>query len=165
MGVVAFGVEISEDRKHAAVVSAGRSAGRVLVDLAWYDHPRGAVARLIALNAQHDPVAVAVDGKSQSGTLIRPLQDAGLVLVLPSASDVAVAHGEFTDLVNDGGLAHLDQSPLTAAVQSAQQRSLAGAQAWDRRVQVDQSPLVAATVAVWAFLRWEELSQPSLYVI
>ena len=60
-----------------------------------------------------------------------------------------MAHGEFLDLVNDGGLAHLDQPPLTAAVRAAQQRPLAGAQAWDRRRwQVDQSPLVAATLAV-----------------
>jgi hypothetical protein len=32
-------------------------------------------------------------------------------------------------------------------------------------VAVDQSPLVAATLAVWAFLRWEELSQPGVWVI
>ena len=67
--------------------------------------------------------------------------------------------------MNDGGLAHLDQPPLTAAVRAAQQRPLAGAQAWERKVAVDQSPLVAATVAVWAFLRWEELAAPGVCVI
>jgi hypothetical protein len=166
-GEIAFGCEISEDRKRCAIVAAGREVDgtRLLVDLVWYSHPRDAVARLDALYVKHDPVAVIIDSKSQSGTLIRPLQDAGLLLTLPVTTDVAVAHGEFLDLVNDGGLAHLDQPPLTAAVRAAQQRPLSGAQAWERRVAVDQAPLVAATLACWAFLRWEELSQPGAFVI
>jgi hypothetical protein len=166
-GEVAFGAEISEDRKHASVVAAGREKDgpRVVVDLVWYDHPRGAVERLTALGAKHDPVAVVVDPRSQAATLLRPLAEAGLLVKEPVTADVAVAHGEFLDLVNDGRLAHLDQAPLTAAVRAAQQRSLAGAQAWERRLVVDQSPLVAATLAVWAFLRWEELAQPGAWVI
>jgi hypothetical protein len=166
-GEVAFGAEISEDRKRCAIVAAGREAGgtRVLVDLVWYDHPRGAAARLDALYVKHDPVAVVVDGRSQSATLIKPLADAGIIVTQPVTQDVAVAHGEFLDLVNDGGLAHLDQPPLTAAVRAAQQRPLSGAQAWERRIAVDQAPLVAATLACWAFLRWEELSQPGAFVI
>jgi hypothetical protein len=166
-GEVAFAAEISEDRKHAAVVAAGREKDgpRVVVDLVWYDHPRGAAARLSELGEKHDPVAVVVDPRSQAGTLLRQLADAGVFVTEPGTADVAVAHGEFLDLVNDGRLAHLDQPPLTAAVRAAQQRPLAGAQAWERRIQVDQSPLVAATLAVWAFLRWEELAAPGVWAI
>jgi len=173
-GEVAFAAEISQGcschtrgRQHCAIVAAGRESGgsRVLVDLVWYDHPRGAVGRLTALAAGHDPVAVVVDGRSQSATLIRPLADAGIVVTQPATADVAVAHGEFLDLVNGSGLAHLDQPPLTAAVRAAQQRPLAGAAAWERKVAVDQSPLVAATEAVWGFLRWEELAAPGVFVI
>lgn len=164
---VAFGAAISEDRKHASVIAAGRESGgtRILVDLVWYDHPRGAVARLAGLSQKHDPVAVILDPKSQSATLIRPLADAGIIVAQPATQDVAVAHGELLDLVNDGGLAHLDQPPLTAAVRAAQQRPLAGAQAWERKVAVDQGPLLAATLAVWSFLRWEEMSAPGVHVI
>jgi hypothetical protein len=165
-GEVAFGAEISEDRKRAAVVAAGRDGetGRVLVDLApFYDHPRGVVAKLAALCEAHDPVAVVVDPRSQAGTLIRPLAEAGVLVTQPSAADVAVAHGEFLDLVNDGGLVHLEQPPLTAAVRAAQNRPLAGAQALERRLTVDQSPLVAAELACWAFRRWEELATPGVY--
>lgn len=166
-GEVAFAVEISEDRKHAAIVAAGREAGglRVVVDLVWYEHPRGAVARLAVLWEKHDPVAVVVDPRSQAGTLLHPLAEAGVPVAEPATADVAVAHGEFLDLVNDGRLAHLGQPPLTAAVQAAQQRALAGAQAWERRVTVDQSPLVAATLACWAFRRWEELATPGVWAI
>jgi hypothetical protein len=166
-GEVTFACEISEDRKHAAVVAAGREKDgtRVVVDLVWYDHPRGAVARLAELGVKHDPVATVIDPRSQAATLIRPLAEAGVTVTEPATPDVAVAHGEFLDLVNDGRLAHLDQPPLTAAVRAAQQRSLAGAQAWERRVPTDQSPLVAATLAVWAFLRWEELATPGVWTI
>jgi hypothetical protein len=166
-GEVAFAAEISEDRLHAAIVAAGREKDgpRVVVDLVWYDHPRGAVARLTGLVEEHDPVATVVDPMSQAGTLVRQLADAGVFLTAPKAADAAVAHGEFLDLVNDGRLAHLDQPPLTAAVRAAQQRRLAGAQAWERRVPVDQSPLVAATLACWAFLRWEEQSQPGTWAL
>jgi hypothetical protein len=167
-GEVAFGAAISEDRKLASVVAAGRSAasGKVLVDLApYYGHPRAVVARLGELYEKHDPVAVVVNAKAQSGTLVEPLKTAGIIAVLPSAEDVAVAHGQFLDLVNDGGLEHLDQKPLTDAVRAAQQRPLSGAKAWDPKAPVDQSPLVAATLAVWAFLRWEELAAPGVWNI
>ena len=167
-GEVAFGCAISEDRKHCAIVACGREkdGSRVVVDLVWYDHPRGAVARLTGLSERHEPVAVVVNPKSQSGTLVKPLGEAGILVTLMTAQDVAVAHGEFLDLVNDGRLAHLDQPPLTAAVRAGQQRLLAGAQAWDRRnVQVDQSPLEAATLAVHAFIAWEALSEPGTWAI
>jgi len=166
-GEVAFAAAISEDRKHGSIVAAGRGeSGKILVDLApFYDHPRLLVARMGVLYAKHDPVAVVVNPKAQSGTLIRPLAEAGIRVTEPSTQDVAVAHGEFLDLVNDGGLEHLNQDPLTAAVRAAQQRPLAGAQAWDPKVAVDQSPLVAATLACWAFLRWEELATPGVWAI
>jgi hypothetical protein len=166
-GEVAFGAAISEDRKHCAIVAAGREKDgtRIVVDLVWYDHPRGAVARLAGLSVTHDPVDVVVNPKSQSGTLVKPLAEAGILVTLLTAQDVAVGHGEFLDLVNGGGLAHLDQPPLTAAVRAGEQRPLAGAQAWDPKVATDQAPLVAATGACWAFVRWEELAQPGVWAV
>jgi hypothetical protein len=164
---VAFGAAISEDRKHASVVAAGRSqAGKVLVDLSpFYGHPRDVVARLAALCETHDPVAVVVNPKSQSGTMLQPLAEAGVLVTKPSAEEVAAAHGEFLDLVADAGLEHLDQPPLTAAVRAAQQRPLAGAKAWEPRLATDQGPLVAATLAVWGFLGWERVSDPGAFVV
>lgn len=166
-GEVAFGAAVSEDRKRAAIVSAGRGAsGRLVIDLApFYDHPRGVVARMSYLCAAHDPVAVVVNPKSQSATLLKPLAEAGIPVTQLSVEDVVVAHAEFLDLVNDGGLEHLDQPPLTAAVRAAQQRALSGAQAWEPRLAVDQSPLLGATWAVWGFLRWEEAAHPGVWAV
>jgi len=166
-GEVAFAAAISEDRKHGSIVAAGRGeSGKILVDLApFYDHPRLLVARMGVLYTRHDPVAVVVNPKAQSGTLIKPLRNAGIIAVEPSTQDMAVAHGDFLDLVDAGGLEHLSQKPLTDAVRAGQQRPLAGANAWDPKVPVDQSPLVAATLACWAFLRWEELATPGVWAI
>ena len=165
-GEVSFAAEISQDRRLCAIAAGWRRpGGHVVAELVWYDHPAGAAARLGELYDKHDPVAVVVDGMSQAATLLRPLADAGVMVTAPKPRDVAVAHGEFMDLVNAGELDHLGQEPLTVAVRAAAHRPLAGAQAWERKLPVDQSPLVAATLAVWAFLGWEVLSQPGTFVI
>lgn len=163
MSEIAVGAAISEDRQHASVVAAGRVSGKVLVDLKFYDHPRGVVAFLAALYEERDPVAVVVNAKAQSGTLIEPLKNAGIIAVQPTAEDMAVAHGQFLDLMDDGGLQHLNQKPLTDAVRAGQQRPLSGAKAWDPKVETDQGPLVAATLAVWKFLAYEELASPGAW--
>lgn len=166
LGEVAFGAAISEDRRHGSVVAAGRSeSGKILIDLVWYEHPRLMVQRLDGLYVKHDPVDVVINPKAQSVTLIQPLRERGIVARLLSTEDAAVAHGEFLDLVNDGGLEHLSQKPLTDAVRAAQQRPLAGAKAWEPRVETDQGPLVAATGAVFGFLRWEEVSAPGAFAL
>jgi len=163
---LALGAAISEDRQHASVVVAKRAAsGKVLVDLRFYDSPRLVIAWLSGAYAFCDDiVSLTVNPKSQSGTLIEPLKAAGIIAVEPTAEEVAVAHGEFLDLV-PGGLEHLDQKPLTDAVRAGQQRPLSGAKAWDPRVTVDQGPLVAATLAAWQLLRHEELSSPGAWTI
>jgi hypothetical protein len=173
-GEVAFGCAISDSctchgkaRQHGSIMAAGRSAaGKILVDLTpFYGPPGLLVARMGVLYAKHDPVAVVVNPKSHSGTLVKPLFEAGILVREVTAQEVAVAHGEFLDLVDDGGLEHLDQEPLTAAVRAAQQRPLSGALAWDPKVETDQGPLVAATLAVWAFARWEELATPGVWQV
>jgi hypothetical protein len=166
-GQVALGAEISQDRSRCAIVAAGRSkTGRkVAVDLVFYDHPGGAVARLEALYAKHDPVAVVIDGRSQAATLLTPLAHAGIVVTQPSAQELAAATGDISDLVNLGGLEHLDQPPPTSAVRAAVRRVLARASAWERRVPVDQAPWLAATLAAWGYLKWEAGSDPGVWVL
>jgi hypothetical protein len=164
---VAFGCEISEDREYCSVVIAGRAADSAgyVIDLAWRDHPRSAVQQLAELSEHWYPVDVVIDEKSESCTLVKPLAAAGVTVRTVSILDVATAHAEFLDLVKDGLLLHRSQEPLTAAVRAAQQKLLSGANAWQRRVLIDQAPLVAGTLAVWAFRRWEEASVADVWVL
>ena len=162
----AFAAEISEDRSVCSVAAAWREpGGKVAAEIAFYGPKFEAVSRLAGMWARWEPVAVVVDNRAQSATLIKPLLEAGIVTVQPSTQEVAVAHGEFMDLVTGGELRHMDQPELTAAVRGALERPLAGAKAWERRVPVDQSPLVSATFAVWAFLKWEKAGQPSAWLV
>lgn len=165
---VAFAAEISEDRTRCAVCASWRESEgrrRVVAEVAWYGPRDDAVAEIVRLYEKHEPVDVVIDGRSQSATLLKPLADAGVLVRQPSTQDVVVAHGNFMDLVDAGGLVHLNQEELTAAVRGAQQRKLGGAQALERRVAVDQSPLVAAELAVQGLLAYEGESDPGAWVI
>ena len=60
------------------------------------------------------------------------------------------ADGRFLDWTTAGKPRHRGNRALTEAVrQAAARRTAAGAQAVDRRVDVDPAPLVAAELAVW----------------
>lgn len=162
----ALAAAISEDRQHASVAVARKgSSGKTVVDIRFYGHPSQVVTWLSGAYAFSEPVALVVNPKSQSGTLVAPLREAGIIATEPTAEDVAVAHGEFLDLAGNGGLEHLGQKVLTDAVRAGAQRPLAGAKAWDPKVAVDQGPLVAATLAVWAFSRHCELSSPGAWQV
>lgn len=165
-GECAFGMEISEDRSRCAIAKAWREApGRMAVKVVWHGPPPVAPTVMDALYVADDPVEVALDPKSQSATLCHQLAELGIIARRLGPEDVAVAHGEFLDLAATGHLKHFSQPALTAAVRGAQQRPLAGARALERRVVTDQSPLTSAEFAVWAFLRWEEVSSPGVYAV
>ena len=167
MSEAAFGAEISEDRSLCAVAKAWRDErGRIAVKVVWRGSPLVAPDVMDALYMSDDPVETAVDPRSQSATLCAKLAERGVPVRRLGPEDVAVAHGEFMDLVGSGRLKHFEQRELTAAVRGAQARPLAGAQALERRkVGVDQSPLTSSEFAVWALQRWEETSQPGVYVV
>ncbi len=162
----ALGAEISQDRSRCAVAKAWReSPSRLAVKVAWHGITGAAADVLDALYVADDPVSVALDPRSPSATLCGQLAERGIVVVRLGPEDVAVAHGEFRDLVATGGLRHFGQPGLTAAVRGAQERPLSGAVALERRVAPDQSPLTSAEFAVWAYCRWEEVSQPGVWVV
>lgn len=166
MDECAFGTEISEDRSRCAVSKVWRiTPGRLAVKVVWHGLTVAAPDVLDALYVADEPVSVALDPKSQSATLCAQLAERGIVAVRLGPEDVAVAHGNFLDLLATGGLKHFSQPSLTAAVRGAQQRPLAGAGALERRVPVDQSPLTSAEFGVWAFQRWEEVSSPGVYTM
>ena len=166
MAECAFGAEISEDRSRCAVAKAWREASRRLaVKVVWLGSPAVAPDVIDALFMADEPVDVALDPKSQSSTLCARLAERGVAVKRLGAEDVAVAHGEFMDLVAGKGLRHFDQPELTGAVRGAQQRRLAGAAALERRVPVDQAPLTASEFAVWALQRWEEVSAPGVWAM
>lgn len=164
---MALAVDVSPLRDWASIgVASLRPDGLTHVELV--DRRAGTdwiVAALVRLVKLWDPVAVALDVKGPVGSLMDRLAEVGLTppedpekpargdLAVPKVAEVTAACGQFADAMRQGELAHIDQVPLTAAVNGARTRPLVDAWAWHRRsAQVDISPLVAVTLARWALL-------------
>jgi len=151
---VAFAADMTPDRAFASIAVAGRRRdGRLHVEIV--ENTRGSewvVPRLLELRAKWKPCAFVVDGAGPAGSLIAPLEAAGVEVLKPSARDAAQACGGLYDAATQGQLRHRDQPELNTALAGAKRRELGDAWAWARKnVSVDISPLVAATLALWGF--------------
>lgn len=164
---VALALDVSQDRKRAAISAASlRPDGRVHVEVVAHrpgtDWVVPAMARLHKL---WGPVAVAVASGSPAASLIDDLVTAGIDvpkdkehpergdLAVMRSGDITEACGQLADAMNQGTVVHLDQVPLTAAVNGARTRRQGDAWTLDRTNSlVDISPLCAATFARWALV-------------
>lgn len=164
---LAFAVDVTPDRASASIaVYSPRGDGTEHMEL--IDQRPGTSwvpARLVALRERWNPVAIGMDvAGSPAATLLAELHEAGIRkptdpgrpkrgdLAIPSTSEYAAACGQWTDSVRQGRARHIDQPELNTAVAGARSRPLVDAYAWKRTASsVDISPLVAVTVARWAY--------------
>jgi hypothetical protein len=149
---VAFAIDMTPERSHAAICVAGEWRGGTHVEVV--DHRPGTgwiLDRAAELHEKWRPRCWVVDGGGPAGSLIADLEERlGVEVVQPKAREVAASCGQFYDAVSEQTLSHLDQAPLASALAGAQKRPLGDAWAWARRlVSVDISPLVAVTLAKW----------------
>ncbi|MGW1762766.1 terminase large subunit domain-containing protein [Streptomyces sp. NPDC002073] len=165
---VAFAIDVSQDRGHTSIgVASVRPDGRLHLELV--DRRTGTDWVVEAISRLHhlwDPLVVAVASSgAPAGSLIDDLIAAGMTvpekkdephrghLVVMRNGDVVEACGQLADGLNQASAAHLDQSPLSAAVNGARTRRVGDAWLLDRtRSLVDVSPLVAVTLARWALI-------------
>lgn len=151
-GQVAFAIDMTPERSHAAIGTAGHWRGGTHAEVV--DHRPGTgwlIERAKALHGKHKPRCWVIDPASPAASLIPDLEEAlGIEVVQPKARQTAAACGQFYDAVTDQSLSHIDQAPLATALAGAQKRPLGDAWAWARRsVGVDISPLMAVTLAKW----------------
>ncbi len=167
--LVAFVADVTPGRTHGTIGLAGQGADG-LMHVEVTDHRPGTawmVDRAVELVARWRPVAFALDPAGEAGSLIAPLESAGVEVTTMTARDTAQAHGQFIEMVTDSKvLRHRDDGDLNEAVKGAAQRDLSGAKAWDRSdSSVVLSPLVAVTGAVWAFVKYAPASaDPGVWV-
>lgn len=152
-GQLALGYDVALDRSDAAVAAAWRGPdGTVRVDL--IDHRAGAgwlPARLGELAAAWRPVGTGHDRGGPAQDIADQAKREGLALVPTTAREYAAACAAFLAAVLDGRLLHPGAPSLDRAVAVAATRPLGDAWAWSRRgSSASISPLVAATVALWA---------------
>jgi Phage Terminase len=149
---VAFAADVTPERSHAAVaVAGGRLDGLGHGEVV--DHRPGigwVVPRLVELAGRWQPCAVVVDPTGPAGSLIAPLEAAGLEVVKPTAREAAHAAGDLFDAVTEATMRYVPRPALDAAVAGARQRPLGDGFAWARKgLGVDICPLVALTLARW----------------
>lgn len=165
---VAFAIDVSQDRKRAAIGAACRRPDGT-VHLEVVAHRPGTdwvVPAMVKLSALWKPVAVAIaSAGTPAGSLIDDLVAAGIDvpkdkdepergdLAVMRSGDITEACGQMADAMNQGTAVHIDQVPLTAAVNGARTRRNGDAWTLDRTSSlVDISPLCAVTFARWALL-------------
>jgi len=164
---VAFAVDVTPDHAAAAIAVAGaRGDGLIHLEVAEHRPGIGWVAgRVRELVERWRPCAVAADTGGPAGAvaadLAAALEGSGLELTVPRVRDVGAACGALygavvrpPDAPADwaASVRHIPHPGLTAALAGAGKRKLGEAWAWDRLgASVDISPLVAVTLARWAF--------------
>jgi hypothetical protein len=166
-GMVALALDVSQDRGHTSIGAASRRPdGRVHLEL--IDRRPGtdwAVPAVQRLTRLWNPVAVVVASRSPAASLIDDLTAAGITVSKDKANpqrgdlavmytgDVTEACGQLADAIRQGTAVHLDQPPLTGALNSARTRRVGDAWTLDRTASpVDVSPLCAVTWARWGLV-------------
>jgi phage terminase large subunit-like protein len=147
---VTFAVDIAPDRSASSIGVAGRRAdGTWHVEVA--ENRLGTawvVGRLVEMR-RWSSLPVRIDKGSAAASLIPTLNEAGIAVQTVGATEYAQACGAFYDAALAARMCHIDQTPLTAAVQGARKRPLGDAWAWNRKdSSVDITPLVAVTLAM-----------------
>jgi hypothetical protein len=144
-GHVDFGLEVAQDRSWSCIAAAGkRTDGLLHVQVAENHQGTGwIVGKLRDLGADE----VALSPNSPAGSLVDDLELAGIKVVKYPTADYAAACGKFHDLVRDGQLRHLDQGELSMAIDGASKRTSGDAYVYDRRGDIDISPLSAVVLA------------------
>ncbi|MEU5769806.1 terminase family protein [Streptomyces asoensis] len=165
---VAFAIDVSQDRKRAAIAAACRRPdGKVHLEVVAYRPGTDwVVPAMTKLHSLWKPVAVAVAASgAPASSLIDDLVAAGIDvpkdkdkpergdLAVMRSGDVIEACGQMADAINQGTARHIDQVPLTAAVNGARTRRNGDAWTLDRTTSLTEvSPFCAATFARWALL-------------
>lgn len=179
--IVALAVDITPRRDFAAIVAVG-DTDRGLPRVRILDHGPGVewlLPRILQLHERLKPVCWVLDDKSGAGTLILPMERAGIVrmpsetddrdarkgpqrgqLWVPTPMQYGAACATFTDTVRQGGLIHSGQEAMTVAVDGAKTRPMGdGVWGWGRKIaSADISPLVAATLGLSGLDRWRHLA-------
>lgn len=150
-GTKAFAVDMTPERSHTSIsvaVEAGDATHLEVIE----NRPGSewTVERAVELNAKWRPRCWVVDLKGPAGSLVKPMRDEGLLVVTPTAQQMAQACGGLYDAVAAAAVQHLGQAPMATALAGAKKRDLGDAWAWARKIEgVDISPLVASTLAMW----------------
>lgn len=149
---IALAVDVAPNRETASIGLAGwrDSDGKPQLEVADRRNGTGWIVDAVAgIYARQNVRAVVIDAAGPAASLIDPLTERGVLVTTTNAQQMAQACGTFYDGIVAGDLFHIDQPQLTTALFAARKRSLVDAWAWHRKADIDISPLVAVTLALY----------------
>lgn len=148
-GPTALGVYITGDRSTAFIAAVGqRTDGLVHVEILRAVAPHQAVAVLKEMQEKRR-APVVIDPGSHAGSLIQPLEEAGIEVLRITLQEISSACGTLYDLIVEKNLRHIGQAPLDEAVETVEKRvTTRDAWAWKGPL---SSPLMAVTFALHGF--------------
>jgi hypothetical protein len=150
-GVPSFGLDVSQDRRWAAIAAAGRSTadpGRVAVEVVANREGTGWVLDRTRALLERWGGELSIAKGSPAAALIPDLVAAGVPVDEVSGEDMTRACGQLYDAVVGDRIHHRGQPVLEVAVRGAVRQYVGDASKWSRRRStVDISPLVAVTLA------------------
>lgn len=162
---VAFALDVNPDSSFASIAIAGRRAdGKVHTEVVQRERGTGwIVDRIEELVEKWSPSSVTLDAIGPAGALLPWFAERNIEIDVVSMAQYGQACQGFKSMVDNGQLRHKEQSGLTAALEAARKRPLgdSGAWGWHRRDTTDITPLVAATLATYAFARSTGSEKPN----
>lgn len=154
VGKIVVGIDISIDRSRAALTVCGlNTQGQVQLDLVAYDSGTQWLPEALAdLAANNDIVRVIYDSYNGSQTLA--VQELDLKPMQTDSKQMAISCGMFLDAVNQGTLRHTGKAFLDGAIAVTAKRPIGESGfGWKKRqAELDISPVVAATLAHYAWV-------------
>lgn len=158
VGRLVFAIDTTPERSFTSISVCGRRSDGLYhtetianrPGTSWAVEAMIKLAKLWEGRAWH--VQVVIDGASAAASLITELEDAGIEVIKTTAQQYVQACGRFYDYTVTGRLRHLGEARMTVAVSGAVKRVLEASWAWARKgVELDISPLVGATLALYGF--------------
>lgn len=146
---LAFGLEVSLDRRRAFVGVSGRRADGVAhVEIGREFRGTADVEAEVAAMVARNNLPVVIDPGSPAGSWVAPLRERGVNVVTPAPREIAAACGRLYDAVTQGQrVRHRGQQVLNDAVGVATRRATSDAWRWGRVEGEDVAALYAATLA------------------
>lgn len=146
-------VDVAVDRSATAIVACWPDTDGVLV-LEVIEYAPGvswAATRLAELRAVHSSPLIVADSAGPVLTVVDDVQQLGLSITQTSTREYTAACAAMLDKIGDRAIRHRGETALDAAVAGAGRRTVGDGWGWGRRNSTaDVSPLVAASLAVWA---------------
>jgi len=143
-------IDVSWDRQRASIVACSNVGEYLPIEV--IDSREGVdwlVDRTIDI-AERRNCSVVVDTGGPAASMVMILENRGIEVIPYAAKDVANAAACFYDNVRSKRITHLNDYRLNDAIKGATKRPIGERWGFNRKGNVDISPLVAASFAVYA---------------